>query len=79
MVRTEGKKGDLNVTMMSEDFKPGKEKGELRSDPVDVQKVKEKILEFIKLASLQVDEQSGLIQLVWGPSEKKGGLKEIFL
>jgi len=32
--------------MMSEDFKP-KEKGELRTDPVDVPKVKEKILDYI--------------------------------
>jgi hypothetical protein len=32
---------------MSEDYKPGK--GELRTDPVDVNKVKEKILMFILL------------------------------
>jgi hypothetical protein len=50
VVRTDwgkGKKGDLNVTQMSEDFKP--DKGELRSDPVDVRKVKEKILSYIEL------------------------------
>lgn len=38
---------------MSEDFKPGK--GELRTDPVDVNKVKEKILAYIKQMATSVD------------------------
>jgi hypothetical protein len=48
---------------MSEDFKPGKEKGEVRSDPVDVIKVKEKILEFIVISSSEVDRLCDLIKL----------------
>jgi hypothetical protein len=37
VVRTDNTKGNLNNTMMSEDYKPVK--GELKSDPVEVNKV----------------------------------------
>lgn len=67
----------MNVTMMSEDFKPGK--GELKTDPVDVNNVKEKILDYIKRMALQVDKLCDSISLEQGPTEKKDGLKLIFL
>jgi hypothetical protein len=45
---------------MSEDFKQP-DKGELRSDPVDVRKVKEKILSYIEFLSKHVDEHCNWI------------------
>ena len=46
---------------MSEDFKPGK--GELKTDPVDINKVKEKILDYIKQLSKYVDGLCETIEL----------------
>ena len=79
VVRTDwgkGKKGDLNVTQMSEDFKP--DKGEQRSDPVDIRKVKEKIFSYIAYMAQKVDDQCNLINLEQGFNEKKIGLGQIY-
>ena len=76
VVRTEATRGDLNNTQISEEFKPNK--GELKSDPVDVLKVQERILDYSESLARLVDDYSKFIELTQGPTEKKIGLNKIF-
>jgi hypothetical protein len=61
---------------MTEDFKP--EKGEHHSDPVDVNKVKEKIRDYITLMYTNVQQCCKEISLTEGQEEKKKGLRIIY-